>query len=286
MEGQTKGLLLTGGEPTLAPTFPEVLRMAREHGFIDVAVVTNGSFLGREEVGAALLAHASAVRVSIYDWAVESCAGLDLTLDHIETLRSSIDKERSALQIGVSILTSKENVDGLPLVGQKAMSAGAHWVYFHPMCTKWGTGSPARVSQEGVLARIQTFEESQPDRCGVFVCGDRYVDTDLTFNGYHAAHFLLVVGADGMNYLGAEVKYQPRHIIADLNGTWHNDLLWQSQRLDRIASVSSKTYPAIRSRHRGVLYNDFIEGLKGGRGGPLAQSIPASTDGFMFPHIL
>ncbi len=74
---------------------------------------------------------------------------------------------------------------------------------------------------------IINMRKSPPNSCnsifnapcgstGYFTSSDRYVDTGLSFDGYHAAHFLLVVGADGMNYLGAEVKYQPQYAIADL----------------------------------------------------------------------
>ncbi len=61
LEGQTRGLLLTGGEPTMAPNFPEILRIARRYGFIDVVVVTNGNFLNEERIAYALMMDASAV---------------------------------------------------------------------------------------------------------------------------------------------------------------------------------------------------------------------------------
>ncbi len=89
-----------------------------------------------------------------------------------------------------------------------------------------------------------------------------------------------------MNYLGAEVKYQQRHIIANIVDNWSSDFLWKRQRLQRIQAVNSRTYPAIGSRHRGVLYNNLIEQLM-----PLSQRISdrlthISKDTFLFPHIL
>ena len=86
LEGQTAGLLLSGGEPTLAPIFPEVLRLAREHGFVDIAVVTNGSLLDKERVAAALCEYASTIRVSVYDWTGERRADQQATLRRIEGL--------------------------------------------------------------------------------------------------------------------------------------------------------------------------------------------------------
>ena len=52
---------------------------------------------------------------------------------------------------------------------------------------------------------------------------------ELRFSAYHAAHFLLVVGADGKNYLGAEVKYQPAFILWDLKNNWREDFLWHPE---------------------------------------------------------
>jgi len=134
LEGQTRGLILTGGEPTLAPNFSETLHLARPAGFEELAVVTNGTFLGEEKIAAALLENTSAVRVSLYDWDAESCAGLDPTLKRIEALRARIEHHSSPLQIGVSALTSTENTSILSAVAEKVRSAGAHWIYFHPLC--------------------------------------------------------------------------------------------------------------------------------------------------------
>jgi hypothetical protein len=120
----------------------------------------------------------------------------------------------------------------------------------------------------------------------VFTFRSRYEHTPLKFNGYHAAHFLLVIGADGKNYLGPEVKYQPHHVIADLGVRWRDDFLLEEQRLVSVNSVNSWTYPAIKSRHRGVLYNHFIEQLKRGEEPALTELERASVTDFFFPHIL
>ena len=289
LAGQTRGLLLTGGEPTMAPTFSETLRMAQRYGFTDVVVVTNGTLLNEERTASALLKYASAIRVSMYDWSAESCGGVHGTLQRIETLRSRIDREGSQLQIGVSVLTTRENATALNAITREAAAAGAHWIYFHPLCTRWDTGSPVRVDQKDVLTGISEIQNVDRNGAGVFVFGDRYVESSVQFAGYHAAHFLLVVGADGMNYLGAEVKYHPQHIIADVAGNWDDDFLWQRPRLERIKAVSSTDYPAIGSRHRGVLYSDLIDLIakRVQLGQKLSdESLSASEDRFRFPHIL
>jgi len=270
----------------MALNFPKTLRMARRFGFVDVVVVTNGTFLNEEKVADALLKDASAVRVSIYDWSAESYSELFSTLERIEALRLRIDREGSQLQIGVSALTSKENANALSRVTQQTLSAGAHWIYFHPLCIKWDSGSPLRVDQKNVLNQIEECQTDQLEGLGVFVLRDRYMEGAIEFNGYHATHFLLVIGADGMNYLGAEVKYQRQQIIADVAGSWSNDFLWESQRLQRIQDVTSRTYTAFGSRHRGVLYNGLVEQFMQARQKDFDQSFPVSKNTFLFPHIL
>jgi len=286
LEGQTRGLLLSGGEPTLSPLFPEVLRLAREYGFIDIAIVTNGSLLDKERVAAALCAYASTIRVSIYDWNRELRADLQATLRRIETLRSRIEREGSKLQIGVSALTSKENADALCSIARKVASAGAHWIYFHPMCIRWDTGAPERVDQSGVLAKIKECQKEQSDAFHIFTFPDRYAKRKIEFSGYHAAHFLLVIGADGMNYVGAEAKYHPQYIIADLTNNWRDDFLWRKERLKRIESINSRTYHALASRHRGVLYNQVIQDLINHGEGFLDEASATYGATYVFPHIL
>ena len=285
LAGQTRGLLLSGGEPTLSPIFPEVLRLARQYEFLDVAIVTNGDLLDKGRVSAALCADASAVRVSIYDWTPEPRENLDATLRRIASLRSRIDRDGSKLQIGVSALTTRENADGLGSIAREVSSAGAHWIYFHPLCIRWEVAAPERVDQSGVLAKIKECQAAQSNGFHAFTCQDRYVESKLEFSGYHAAHFLLVIGADGMNYLGAEVKYHPQYAIADLTKKWDDDFLWRTERLERIAAIDSRTYPAVASRHRSILYNQVIQGLVN-RGEQSLDGFATSAASHVFPHIL
>jgi organic radical activating enzyme len=280
LAGQTRGLLLTGGEPTMAPTFPQVLGLARRNGFANLAVVTNGSLLESEGVAESLITHASTIRVSSYDWSEESCDGLEPVLEKITTLRKRIDESGSGLKIGVSALTSTERIPALDQVVRATCSAGAHWIYFHPMCTEWRSGAPIRVDQTGVLGAIESCRQQSNNDFQVHVSPQRYLFDDLVFNGYHAAHFLLVIGADGLNYLGAEVKYYPGYAIADIAGNSQTDFLWRTERLERIRRVNHRNYRAINSRHRGVLYNHYIEALK-----QQAQKRLESVS-FQFPHIL
>jgi len=278
--GRVKGLLISGGESTMSPDFPRVLAQARREGFENVAVVTNGSLLHEDGVAEALLQYATTIRISLYDWDAKTCGGIQPVLRKIEGLRRRVDLRPSPLKIGVSALTTADRAPRLPELGEAVRSAGAHWIYYHPLCTGWNTGDLRQMDQEGVLETVNGYRERNRNGFGIFICPERYQGEPLTFNAYHAAHFLLVIGADGINYLGAEVKYQRRYALADVAGGWREDFLHQPERLHRIRSINSRTYTALRSRHRGVLYNDLIERLSRSGGFKKEES------NFSFPFIL
>jgi organic radical activating enzyme len=284
-EGQTRGLLMTGGEPTSSPDFPAVLHMARRFGFEDIAVVTNGSLLGTESVAEALIEHASTIRLSMYDWESGGC-GIETTLQDIERLRGKIDSAKSPLQIGISMLTSSRVVDRLAPMSEEVRNAGAHWIYFHPVCTGWNSGCPQQVDQKGVLETVTSYRDCLKDGFQAFISADRYRHDSLHFSAYHAAHFLMILGADKKNYLGAEVKYQPQHVLAELPDPLTPTFLWQEERLKRISEADSARYPALGSRHRGVLYSHFIESLKRTPPAQLAVTMQAAIQDHRFPHIL
>ena len=284
LEGQTPGLLLTGGEPTIAPLFPKALSMAREIGFKDIAVVTNGSRLDEPEIYSALLEHVSTIRLSMYDFTKSSCEGIETNLRRIENLRKRIDSTDSNLQIGISILTAKDRLEILSKITDAVCSVGAHWLYFHPLCTEWGKGAPIIVDQESAIEEIETLQENYKNKFDIFYSPDRYTNSEIEFEGYHGAFYLMIVGADAKNYLGAEVKYQSPHIISDLGGDLKEGFLWKEERLNNIMSVKSEKYPAIGSRHRGMLYSSFIQKVKNNE--QKAMSIMDQDMDFRFPGIL
>lgn len=286
LEGKTRGLLLTGGEPTASPLFSVALKLARQHGFIDIAVVTNGSRLDSSPVWESLLEYASTIRLSVYGWENNICGSFESILRRIEFLRNKIDRAGRPLQIGVSALTSDKRLDKLLPMVMDVKSAGADWVYFHPRCTNWGTGRPKPESQKGVVDRIKEIQNRSEFKDRIFLSSERYEDFPLKFARYHAAHFLLVVGADGRNYLGPEVKYHPSFVLADLNGRERGDFLRHRKRLEKIDSFRSQTYSAIKSRHRGVLYNHLIECLSNRDQSSCGELDPVSARKFYFPHIL
>lgn len=286
LQGKTPGLLLTGGEPTMSPLFPKVLENAHRFGFREVAVVTNGSLIQRSPVADALLRYATTIRLSMYGWEDDSDEGIGSTLKRIEFLRQRIDREGSELKIGTSALTSASRVGQLDGLVERLRSAGAHWIYFHPLCSKWGLGTPELADQDGVSAKIEQIKAGKNGAHDVFYFRDRYQKTDLRFNGYHAAHFLLVVGADGLNYLAPEVKYQSKFVIANFYEDDRPEWLWQAGRLDLINSIHSQSYAALQSRHRSILYNHFLEGLLRQEERSWQDFEIAAKTQFLFPHIL
>jgi len=286
LQGKTRGLLLTGGEPTLSPLFPDALRLARQNGFVDIAVVTNGSLLDVPHVAESLLKYASTIRLSLYDWEKSICNAFELTLQKIESLREKIDQNGSKLKIGISALTSEKRSEKLQILADTVKSAGVHWIYFHPLCTKWNIGSPTPKKQDGVIEKIREIQTKPKLRNSIFLSLERYENFPLEFKLYHAAHFLLVVGADGKNYLGPEVKYHPRFVVTDLANLRNENFLWEQKRTEFINSIQSQNYSAIQSRHRGVLYNHFIEHLQNGKISVSEELEKASMKNFYFPFIL
>ena len=282
--GNVPGLLLTGGEPTISPLLPFTLSLARASGFRDIAVVTNGSHLDQDNICTSLLAHASTIRVSLYDWEEEVFSGSKSIFQHLKALRRRIDAGPSPLRIGVSALTSTARLGRLHQLVEAAAASGVHWLYFHPRCRNWDQGRPEPEEQAGVLDEIARLREEFSGRIEIEVSTQRYQDFPLAFSSYHAAHFMLVVGADRKNYVGAEVKYHPDFVTADLGNGFGAGFLWEPARLQRIAAQDSAHYRAMGSRHRGVLYNNFIERLK--QRDPEAERILASPPPFRYQHIL
>ena len=284
LEGQTPGLLLSGGEPTIAPLFPKALSMARKKGFKEIAVVTNGSRLDEPEIYSALLEHVSTIRLSMYDLTKSSNEGIKRNLYKIENLRKRIDSTGSNLQIGISILTSKDRLEIFSQITDAVSSSGAHWLYFHPLCTDWEKGAPKIVDQEGIVGEIENLQENHKDKFDIYYSPDRYNHTEIEFDGYHGAFYLMIVGADAKNYLGAEVKYQSPHIIADMNGDLKEGFLWKEERVNNILSVKSEKYSAIGSRHRGALYSSFLQKVKSNE--QKAISIIDNDMAYRFPGVL
>ena len=283
LEGQTHGLLFTGGEPTIAPLFFQSLELAAKRKFKETAVVSNGKCLDAILVRQGLLEHVTSLRVSLYDWAEGLNGPLSATLKNIRSLRELIERTGSDLCIGVSVLTDRATVPNLEKMVSVLSDSGAHWVYFHPRCDDWELGRPVIVDQTGVLEEIKKLQKAYREIIPVFVGQERYSMEPVKFSTYHAAHFLLVVGADGKNYLSPETKYNPDYVLAETGEMLKEGFLWQKDRLTRMR-YTSDNYRCIGSRHRTVLYNGLIESLQNGQGS--LDKACSYADQLIHPYIL
>jgi hypothetical protein len=287
VEGETRGIILSGGEPTYSPNFVEILRTAHRRRFLEVATISNGSELGRPQIQDALMAYTTSVRVSLYDWYhsdTPAQAFFD-QLAKVAALRKRIDTEGSKLEIGVALLTSRERLERLMGAARYAAESGCHWVYFHPLCTDWEVARPVQASQEGVLKAVSAFEESVAPGVKAQVPKERYTSYPLRFSAFHSAHFLMQVGADGVNYCAPEAKYQPGCAIADLNQCLDDGFLWRRERLAAIAAIDSGHYAFAGTRHRGSMFSDFMERCKQLEAGPTAAFRNAREQDFLYPHL-
>lgn len=283
----TPGLVLTGGESTIVPHFPETVALARKKGFKEIAVISNGANIHHPEVQDALLEHVTAIRISLYDWQENDSESFRYTLKKIVGLHNRAEKEGSKLEIGASLLTRAEWNHRYASVGLQALNAGIDWLYFHPYCVDWDKECPTQADQTGVFDAIEKLKQIAPRGANIQVPFERYSEKPLYFEKLHGSHFLIQVGADGINYAGPECKYEKDAELLNLNDYLENDFLWHPQRLKRLSEINSDNYRFIGTRHRPPMFSDYIEKLvqlrnaNGGGEDPLQ-----SSDCFAYPSII
>ena len=281
----TPGVVLSGGEPTSHPQFPGVIKLAKKKGFREVAVISNGGFTHQPAIQDALLEYASSIRFSLYDWQVTEEKYFTETLEKISALRTRIEQEGSPLRIGAAMLTRKEVAHRIKPVGLKAIDSGIHWLYFHPFCVDWDTPYPKQAGQEGVLDAIAGLKESAPAGANIQVPVERYSPEPLFFEKLHGSHFLIQVGADGINYAGPECKYEEGTALLDLNEHLTDDFLWHPDRLRKINHLNSDNYTYIATKHRPPMFSDYIQKLNGLRNEQLSDMI-RDPEEFINPSIV
>jgi MoaA/NifB/PqqE/SkfB family radical SAM enzyme len=290
----TRGLLLAGGEPTLAATFSTTLRSAKQLGFENIAVISNGAHLEDDRVIEALTTYATSVRISINNAdPVEygrsfGCDPSELKriLKALERLRYKVERDKSNLEIGVASLTQPNNAEELSALVGHARSSGAHWLYFHPYCSGWEIGEAAMVDQEAILGYLKNIMSSSSEDFPIILFEERYAKTPVSFTSYHAAFFLLMIGADKRIYLGAETKYQPRYEVFDLSD-WRGENFLNNPNFRRnIHSFSSNNYRPLSSRGRGVLYSQIIDDVICGRLSELELASKGRNLNLKHVHIL
>jgi len=263
LEPHVPGLIISGGEPTSVPHFPETVDLARKSGIKEIAVITNGSCLHDSKVQDALLSGVTSVRVSLYDWQEGESDYFLKTLRNIEFLRKRAELEDSPLEIAAAMLTRSTWTHRFGPVAKKALDSGIHWLYFHPFCVDWETGRPRQADQTGVMEAIKALRTgiSMHDQAVIQVPHERYSDYPLGFTELHGSHFLIQVGADGVNYAGPECKYSPDYALLDLNAYLEDDFLWYHERQAKIKAINSSNYQPILTRHRPPVFSDYLQRL-------------------------
>ncbi|SMD13459.1 radical SAM protein [Sporomusa malonica] len=257
----TPGIVFSGGESTIVPHFPETVTLAKQKGFKEIAVISNGANIHLPEIQAALLAQVTAIRISLYDWQENDSDFFINTLKKIEGLRNLIEKSGSKLEIGASMLTRNDLTHRFNSVGQQAFAAGIHWLYFHPYCVDWDKNYPVQADQTGVLAAIEKLEEAVPKNADIHVPLERYSKEPLYFEKLHGSYFLIQIGADGINYAGPESKYANDAELLNLNDYLEDDFLWHPQRINRLNQFNSSNYRFIGTKHRPPMFSDYIQKL-------------------------
>ncbi|MFA5113125.1 MAG: radical SAM protein [Candidatus Margulisiibacteriota bacterium] len=284
---RTTGLVLSGGEPTIVPHFPATIKLAKKKGFKQIAIISNGANIDRPEVQDALLEHATSIRISLYDWQEADTESLSNTLKKIAGLRRRIDREKSPLELGAAMLTRKAWNHRYGPVGAQAFAAGIDWLYFHPFCVDWEAGTPVQDDQSGTLEEIARLKTVWPENFNVQVPLERYSPLPLKFEKLHGSYFLIQVGADGVNYLGPECKYQKEAALLDLNDYLEDDFLWHPSRLRKIEAANSDNYPYIGTKHRPPIFSDYIQKLIDTRKEHKAwDGLQESPNTFQYPGII
>ena len=284
---RTPGIVFSGGEPTIYPFFSEAVRLARQKGFTEICVISNGENIDDPVVQDAMLENVTAVRISQYEWQTRESRHFLKTLRKIEGLRERIDKQGSTLEIGASMLTRAEvNHRYLP-VGRAVLDAGIHWLYFHPYCVDWQKKYPRQADQTGVLDALEAFKAAVSGKDDVQVPYARYSLDPLRFEKLHGSHFLLQVGADGVVYAGPECKYEEEYALLDLNEEMPEDFLWDERRVGRIDQINSDNYRFMGTKHRPPMFSDYIQGLIDSRRGEAAAGPLADKSvEFAYPNIV
>lgn len=282
----TPGLVLSGGEATLVPHFPETVKLAKEKGFKQIAVISNGTRLHIPEVQDALLEYVTSIRISMYDWQAGDTVSFASTLKKIELLRNRVIKEGSKLEIGASMLTRSAWVHRFKPVGLQVLRAGVDWLYFHPFCLDWESEHPAQDDQTGVLEAIAELKSEAPSGAAIQVPFERYSKKPLYFSKLHGAHFLIQIGADGINYAGPECKYKKEYALLDLNAYLEPDFLWHPERTDRIGEINSANYSVIGTKHRPPMFSDYIERVLQSRAAKNPHDFISANSSFLYPDII
>ena len=154
------GVVLTGGEPTLHPELPEVVRYAKAQG-LHVRMITNGSRLADPEFAARLAeAGLDLVHVSIYSVRPEVEASLRGMPGTLDKAFAAIDQAVAhGIPVNINSVINKQNADHLH-------ENIAYLIKHHPGVRHfvWNNLDPsmgrAEVNQDRFLHRMADLKDS------------------------------------------------------------------------------------------------------------------------------
>lgn len=282
----TPGIVFSGGESTCVPHFPETVKLAREKGFKEIVVISNGTLLHKPKIQEALLKYVNAIRISIYDWHETDEPSFKEMLEKIKNLRKRIDNEGSKLEIGAAMLTRTEWNRRYKSVGKQVLEAGVDWLYFHPFCVNWESNYPVQADQSGVVESLDEFKAEVVEKGKIQIPYERYLKHPLKFSKLHGSHFLIQIGADGINYAGPECKYNPNYALIDLNKNLDENFLWKPERIQKIDEITNENYTVIGTKHRPPMFSDYIEKVKNSRASISGSEFEQEKNSFMYPDII
>ena len=188
----------------------------------------------------------------------------DKVTQHIQQLVERRDSDGSSLEIGIGALTSPIMADGIPeLVDFVGDELGVDWIQFRPNLIGFDNGE-LHIDHNDHIARQLQQAESTEHKVKIIRSRDRYeADLDaLSFDRYHAAHFLLTVAVDGTSWLGTECKEDRRWSLGNVYRSPDLEtFLTSEERTALIDGTNSTNYPNIGARTRCTLMSNFIQGL-------------------------
>jgi MoaA/NifB/PqqE/SkfB family radical SAM enzyme len=244
--GGTRAVTFTGGgEPTLHPDLPEMIRRATDAG-LAAALITNGLSVSDEVIDTAA-SRCSWVRVSLdagtqEGYALSHGGTPDEFVAAQTTIRRLAEVRGRRATVGVGVLHDDRFTGQMRAATLIASACGADYVQFRPYYLAPWYGGPESIDVPAFrreLARCEAL--ARPGRFAVLHSADKYGrlesgDLDRSYARCHGAQFCSVVQADGTVALCCLHRGSPRHALGNI---YENDFadIWASPRRAEVAEA-------------------------------------------------
>jgi MoaA/NifB/PqqE/SkfB family radical SAM enzyme len=219
-----RGVMVTGGgEPMLNEHTPAVIEYIVSLG-VDVALITNGGVSQSDKVWEKIKECCTWVRVSLdacnQEWH-ERVHGVKGKFDVVcSTLRQLVGVQGNAT-IGVGYLTDCETVRVMEEATKLVKALGVDYIQFRPIAGH----------RMGIERQLQRCQREQTGRFAVLSSARKYEhfgERKRPYSQCHAAHFLVVVQADGnvpicCNHRGNEEMYCGNVLRRSFSEVWSSE---------------------------------------------------------------